>query len=423
MLALGEGDLGTNFQHYAATYAKRLQYSSPLFPIGHHLPPAVVPHRHELNADAHGLSLNPNALLDAVASTLSLAARAHASTRHSARPFVISLSNHSPYRYSRASAKEVRFFPPPRARQDGWMADWLASSAATSMASRSRPGSWPSQALQHDDSLMDTLNLNSLLLLSKKDTVQVRIKQEPDLEQLAGRFTTILDQKLQEHSNKMQSLLDDVKSTKEKFEILLRQPHNFAVATQARQPRPPPFGNNNNCFYCGETGHYMSACTDRQKHIQEGRIRNDPLGTFSSRDGRRVIARPGELLKDVVERTCPMGTSQNFQGYGDWEQHSQYHVGTAPESEWATRDDIRHLTDAIAQMSASKSVPVTCQQPTTQPVQRDPWENMDRLHKEQSKTNQLMEQFLSAMTRTQFVATRANPQHAEENAEDFHFSI
>ena len=253
----------------------------------------------------------------------------------------------------------------------------------------------------------------------------VQIKREFDIEAFTQKVETMIDKKLQAHTDSLQGIVEDVKMTKDRLDILSRNPHNFSVSTQSRPPRAPnPYNQSGNqgCFYCLEPGHYAGSCLHKAKHVSEGRIKDDPSGTYFP-NGQRLMNRHGESPKEAVERMTQAKAAQNLQSYDDWEPVSQYQLGVGHETEqWATREDIKRLTSMVAQLAVASPhnnsrPPNPAPPPRVERNESQSWDGMQQLLVEQQRTNRMMEQFLANATSSQYVATRSSPQ---EDAEDFH---
>ena len=151
----------------------------------------------------------------------------------------------------------------------------------------------------------------------------VHIKQEFEASALEQKIlegvSAILEKKLHERDVFLEKQLEEVRHVKDKMDILTRQPHNFAVATQQTRPSSnggmgsgnrAPYqgqqqgGSNQVCWYCHKTGHFVMECYVRQNHINEGVIRVTKDGTFY-RDGTKLV---GEINPSAL---CMFPSQQN----------------------------------------------------------------------------------------------------------------
>jgi hypothetical protein len=250
---------------------------------------------------------------------------------------------------------------------------------------------------------------------------QIHVKREPDLEVFAQRVGEIIDMKLKVQEENIKNLTEELKVTKDRVDILVRNPHN--LSQNSFQPRPmrnDSFGGmRTGCFYCLESGHYMGKCNHKALDAANGKIKDNPLGIYWP-SGQCVSARLGESPCDCVARLITKGAqAQNVQSYDGWE-HAQYQQ--SGEDEWATREDVQGLIQAFNQLSGRISAP-SQNRPATAPAPvkpianaSSPWDGLNQLVSEQQWTNRLMEQFVNSVASLQFVNTRAN---AHDDAEDF----
>lgn len=223
------------------------------------------------------------------------------------------------------------------------------------------------------------------------------VKEEPDFDALEKRLTRVLEQKLQDHTSVVKDTLNDIRSAKDQVEILLRNPHNFAVATQQnRAPRPqfgaPPMNRGMSCFYCAEQGHRIMDCPVRMQHEKEGKIKTNGVATFLPNNDR-LYGTAEDPIKSQVERASKTA-GQNY-------MEAQY-VQHLPEGDWVSREDFTSLQNAL-EMLALQCAPPPASKPTPQP--RETTDSVGRLQNSQDRTNKLLEQLVGA-----FAKQEAQPQ-------------
>lgn len=250
---------------------------------------------------------------------------------------------------------------------------------------------------------------------------QIHVKREPDLEVFAQRVGEIIDTRMKVQEENIKNLTEELKVTKDRVDILVRNPHNLGQNSfQPRPMRSENFGGmRTGCFYCLESGHYMGQCSHKALDAANGKIKDDPSGIYWP-SGQRIAARPGESPRDCVARLTTKGAqAQNVQSYDGWENAQYQQSG---EDEWATREDVQGLIHAFNQLSgristSNQTRPATAPAPA-KPIANanSPWDGLNQLMSEQQKTNRLMEQFVHSVASSQFVNTRAN---AHDDAEDF----
>ncbi|KAF5334508.1 hypothetical protein D9611_013771 [Ephemerocybe angulata] len=272
------------------------------------------------------------------------------------------------------------------------------------------------------------------------DEPTVKVEYE-DLEHrvLQGKLSAI-DKKMISRDAYMETQLEELRAGQGRADKFMRQPNNFAVATQQNNPgsrggfgfgnntRGPPPSAGSICYYCNGQGHFANDCQAKQKHISEGKIVSGPDGTFD-KHGNRLRNMPGTSLKEVVDK-LPMPTaSQNIQHYYDDSAdyvRDQFHQAPYQESEMITRDEMNILRDEIYHLSSLReqgsSARAKNMQPQAQFVQKPVVEPWKELQQEQKRSNQLMSQLVAALTpmvgRNQFpLQTRSGANQGGEDDE------
>jgi hypothetical protein len=113
-------------------------------------------------------------------------------------------------------------------------------------------------------------------------------KQEQfNIEQLSQSVmkgvASVLDQKMLEHDKKIEHQLEELRSARERMELLIKHPHNLTQGQPLRNPRPPnPRYNDQQgpqrsaaegiCFYCNLNGHFIGDCPARTVHVAAGKV-------------------------------------------------------------------------------------------------------------------------------------------------------
>lgn len=250
------------------------------------------------------------------------------------------------------------------------------------------------------------------------------VKKEIDEDRLLQRFHSMLNEKFNEYDHKNERFFDEVRNTKDKMEIMLRNPHNFTLNQQSRPQRPPPMQNPSSrtpsCFYCNQPGHYMTNCLARDAHLQAGKIQIRPDGVFTA-DGKRLYQNERESMREFVDKYV-VGTAQNMQGmYDDEYSRQQYNYNYVPEPESAIREEIRQLHAAIENLSHKPSSSRSPLPPQTQQfVQHQESDSgWNQVRREQERMSRVMSQMAEALDdikgRNQFVATRTSSNSFDED--------
>jgi hypothetical protein len=110
---------------------------------------------------------------------------------------------------------------------------------------------------------------------ASKETPPVIPKKEIDEDRLLQCFYSMLNEKFTEYEVKNERLIDDMRNTKERMEVMLKNPHNFMLNQQncaSRNSIQNPTSRTLVCFYCNQPGHYMRACLAREAHLKAGKI-------------------------------------------------------------------------------------------------------------------------------------------------------
>ncbi|KAF5315638.1 hypothetical protein D9611_004977 [Ephemerocybe angulata] len=255
------------------------------------------------------------------------------------------------------------------------------------------------------------------------DEPTVKVEYEDLEHRVLQGVSSLLDQKLSAIDKKMisrdaymETQLEELRAGQGRADKFMRQPNNFAVATQQNNPgsrggfgfgnntRGPPPSAGSICYYCNGQGHFANDCQAKQKHISEGKIVSGPDGTFD-KHGNRLRNMPGTSLKEIVDK-LPMPTaSQNVQHYYDDSAdyvRDQFHQAPYQESEMITRDEMNILRDEIYHLSSLReqgsSARAKNMQPQAQFVQKPVVEPWKELQQEQRRSNQLMSQLVAALT-------------------------
>ncbi|KAF5311491.1 hypothetical protein D9611_014217 [Ephemerocybe angulata] len=281
------------------------------------------------------------------------------------------------------------------------------------------------------------------------DEPTVKVEYEDLEHRVLQGVSSLLDQKLSAIDKKMisrdaymETQLEELRAGQGRADKFMRQPNNFAVATQQNNPgsrggfgfgnntRGPPPSAGSICYYCNGQGHFANDCQAKQKHVSEGKIVSGPDGTFD-KHGNRLRNMPGTSLKEVVDK-LPMPTaSQNVQHYYDDSAdyvRDQFHQAPYQESEMITRDEMNILRDEIYHLSSLReqgsSARAKNMQPQAQFVQKPVVEPWKELQQEQKRSNQLMSQLVAALTpmvgRNQFpLQTRSGANQGGEDDEGF----
>ena len=256
------------------------------------------------------------------------------------------------------------------------------------------------------------------------------VKQEPvDEDRLLQRFQSMLNEKFQEYDHKNERFFDDMKNTKDKMDIMLRNPHNFALNQSSRPQRPPPPQMNPvtrapGCFYCNQPGHFLNECLAREAHLQAGKIQSRPEGIFTS-DGRRLAPNPRESMREYVDKYVP-GPAQNVQSvYDDEYSRQQYNYNYVPEPESALREEVRQLQAALESMKQSSSSRSPLPSQTQQFVQHQSESDagLNQVRREQERMSRVLSQMAESLDelktgRTQFVATRTGSTTFDEDFQE-----
>ena len=252
------------------------------------------------------------------------------------------------------------------------------------------------------------------------------VKQELDEDRLLQRFHSMLNEKFNEYEDKNERFFSDMRNTKDRMEIMLKNPHNFMLNQQNRPPPRNPVPNQSQrplvCFYCNQPGHYMGNCLAREAHLKAGKIQVRQDGLYTP-DGKRLFQNEHESMREYVDKYVA-GAVQNVQGvYDDEYSRNQFNYNSY-EPEVVTRDDIRQLQAAIEQLStkpSSSRVPLPSQ--TQQFVQNQDESSLNQLRREQERMSRVMSQMVDTLedlkgrNHQQFVNTRTNAAASEE---DFH---
>jgi hypothetical protein len=243
------------------------------------------------------------------------------------------------------------------------------------------------------------------------------VKQEPvDEDWLLQRFQSMLNEKFHEYDTKNERFFDDMKNTKDKMDIMLKNPHNFGLTQPGCPQRPPPMMNSTSrapgCFYCNQPGHFLNECLAREAHLQAGKIQSRPDGIFTS-DGRRLAPNPRESMREFVDKYVS-GAAQNVQGvYDDEYSRQQYNYNYVPEPDSALREEIRQLHAAIETIKQSPSSRAPLPPQTQQYVQHQSESDtgLNQVRREQERMSRVLSQMAESLddlknSRTQLVATQ-----------------
>ncbi|KAJ2934217.1 hypothetical protein H1R20_g2869, partial [Candolleomyces eurysporus] len=265
-----------------------------------------------------------------------------------------------------------------------------------------------------------------------KESAPPVVKKELDEDRLLQRFHSMLNEKFNEYDHKNERFFDEVRNTKDKMDIMLRNPHNFSLNQQSRpqRPPPPPMMNQSSrtpiCYYCNQPGHYLNNCLARDAHLQAGKIQVRPEGLFTS-DGRRLVQNEKESMREYVDKYVT-GAVQNMQGMYDEDEYSrqQFNYNYAPEVESVTREEFRQLQAAIESLANKPSSSQTPLPPQTQQfVQNQEPERdsgLNQIRREQERMSRVMSQMVETLDdlkgRSQFVATRTTPSSFDEDFQE-----
>ncbi|RXW13246.1 hypothetical protein EST38_g12607 [Candolleomyces aberdarensis] len=251
------------------------------------------------------------------------------------------------------------------------------------------------------------------------------VKQEVDEDRLLQRFHSMLNEKFNEYEDRNERFISDMRNTKDKMEIMLKNPHNFMVNQQSRPSRPiqNPSQRQPVCFYCNQPGHYMGTCVAREAHIKAGKVQQRHDGLYTS-DGKRLFQNEHESMREYVDKYV-VGTVQNVQNvYDDEYSRNQFNYN-AYEAEAVTREDIRQLQAAIESLThknSSARTPLPSQ--TQQFVQNQEESSLNQIRREQERMSRVMSQLadtledLKGRGQSQFVTTRTNGNSEEDFQDD-----
>ncbi|KAJ2931776.1 hypothetical protein H1R20_g5318, partial [Candolleomyces eurysporus] len=252
-----------------------------------------------------------------------------------------------------------------------------------------------------------------------KESAPPVVKKELDEDRLLQRFHSMLNEKFNEYDHKNERFFDEVRNTKDKMDIMLRNPHNFSLNQQSRPQRPPPPPMMNQ-------SHYLNNCLARDAHLQAGKIQVRPEGLFTS-DGRRLVQNEKESMREYVDKYVT-GAVQNMQGMYDEDEYSrqQFNYNYAPEAESVTREEFRQLQAAIESLANKPSSSRTPLPPQTQQfVQNQEPERdsgLNQIRREQERMSRVMSQMVETLDdlkgRSQFVATRTTPSSFDEDFQE-----
>ncbi|KAJ2934717.1 hypothetical protein H1R20_g2383, partial [Candolleomyces eurysporus] len=251
------------------------------------------------------------------------------------------------------------------------------------------------------------------------------VKQEVNEDRLLQRFHTMLNEKFNEYEDRNERFMSDMRNTKDKMEIMLKNPHNFMLNQQNRPSRPIPNPSQRQpvCFYCNQPGHYMGTCVAREAHMKAGKIQQRHDGLYTA-DGKRLFQNEHESMREYVDKYVA-GTVQNVQNvYDDEYSRSQFNYNSY-EAEPVTRDDIRQLQAAIESLThknPSSRTPLPSQ--TQQFVQNQEESGLNQLRREQERMSRVMAQLVDSLedlkgrNQSQFVTTRATGNSEEDFQDD-----
>ncbi|KAF5334099.1 hypothetical protein D9611_014998 [Ephemerocybe angulata] len=255
------------------------------------------------------------------------------------------------------------------------------------------------------------------------DEPTVKVEYEDLEHRVLQGVSSLLDQKLSAIDKKMisrdaymETQLEELRAGQGRADKFMRQPNNFAVATQQNNPgsrggfgfgnntRGPPPSAGSICYYCNGQGHFANDCQAKQKHVSEGKIVSGPDGPSTSMNVQHYYDDSADYVRD------------------------QFHQAPYQESEMITRDEMNILRDEIYHLSSLReqgsSARAKNMQPQAQFVQKPVVEPWKELQQEQKRSNQLMSQLVAALTpmvgRNQFpLQTRSGANQGGEDDEGF----
>ena len=257
------------------------------------------------------------------------------------------------------------------------------------------------------------------------EPASVPAKQEVDEDRLLQRFHSMLNEKFNEYEDRNERFMSDMRNTKDKMEIMLKNPHNFMLNQQNRPSRPIPNPSQRQpvCFYCNQPGHYMGTCVAREAHIKAGKVQQRHDGLYTA-DGKRLFQNEHESMREYVDKYVA-GAVQNVQNvYEDEYSRHQYNYN-AYEPEPVTREDIRQLQAAIEGLShkaSSLRTPLPSQ--NQQFVQNQEDSSLNQLKREQERMSRVMSQLVDSLEdlkgrgQSQFVTTRTTGASEEDFQDD-----
>ena len=245
------------------------------------------------------------------------------------------------------------------------------------------------------------------------------VKQEPvDEDRLLLKFKALLSEKFNEYDARQERLLEDVRSTKERMELMVKHPHNLSAPVQNRPQRGLYPVNNqqgpsrpNVCYYCNQPGHFMNDCLPREAHLQAGKIHIRADGIYTA-DGRRLTPNPRESMRETVDKYVA-GPAQNLQSmYDDEFTRQQFSYSYASEPDSQLREEVRQLQAVIEGLKNSNSrTPLPSQTQQFVQHQKEDDSGINAVRREQEKMNRVLAQLTDTLDelkggRAQFVNTR-----------------